>query len=242
MATSKPLPALPRLAIGATTLSVGARAHRSRLIRHILSQTQEPGVESRRDGWAYVLEEVLDDLGDATVRGEWFSGVKQRRVLKRARLEKKAHAEKKDTESERKTTEKSKDKKEGSATSTVIKATEVVNPAAAAQSPVDILKDIRSLASNRVLPESTGSPPSYLVLCVAPHGSRTPLPAEDSGFDIVPANIGCSFFTGTYSLHVTDSDELTTTVLYGLREWEGKQPSIPLTLPANGIWPPQSRP
>lgn len=235
MATaSKPLPAIPKLAIGATTLSVGARAHRSRLIRHILSQTQEPGVESRRDGWAYVLEEVLDDLGDAIARGAWFSGVKQRRALKRARLEKKAQEEKKDAESKRKTAEKSKDKKDASATSTVIEAVEVVKPAAASQSPVDILKDIRSLASNRVLPESTGSPPSYLVLCVAPHGSRPPLPAEDSGFDVVPANIGCSFSAGTYSLHVTDWDELTTTVLYGLREWEGKQPSIPLTLPANG--------
>jgi hypothetical protein len=52
---------------------------------------------------------------------------------------------------------------------------------------------------------------------------------------MVPANIGSSFSTGTYLLHVTDSDELTTTILYGLREWEGKQPSIPLTLPANGI-------
>lgn len=235
MVTSKPLPAIPTLAMSATTLSVGARAHRSRLIRHILSQTQEPGVESRQDGWAYVLEEVLDDLGDAIARGEWISGVKQRRALKRARLEKKAQAEKKDAESEKKTTEKSKDKKEGSATSTVTEAAEVVKPAAATQSPVDILKDIRSLASNRMLTESTGSPPSYLVLCVAPHGSRTPLPAEDSGFDVVPANIGCSFSTGTYSLHVTDSDELTTTVLYGLREWEGKQPSIHLTLPADGI-------
>lgn len=113
MAISKPLPAIPKLAIGATTLSVGARAHRSRLIRHILSQTQEPGIESRRDGWAYVLEEVLDDLGDAMARGEWFSGVKQRRALKRTHLEKKAQAVKKDAESKRKTTaEKSKDKKE----------------------------------------------------------------------------------------------------------------------------------
>jgi hypothetical protein len=59
-----------------------------------------PGARRQKQaGWAYLLEEVLDDLGDATARGEWFSGVKQRRALKRARLEKKAQVEKKDAES-----------------------------------------------------------------------------------------------------------------------------------------------
>ncbi|KAG6810670.1 hypothetical protein H0H92_010818 [Tricholoma furcatifolium] len=61
------------------------------------------------------------------------------------------------------------------------------------------------------LPSSLPAAGKRLFLCVAPPDSRVPLPFEDSGFDIVPSNIGCSFKAGEYAVH--DSD--VPTVLYG---------------------------
>jgi 1-phosphatidylinositol-3-phosphate 5-kinase len=52
------------------------------------------------------------------------------------------------------------------------------------------------------------------VLCLAPLGSTLPVPAEDSGFALIPANTGCMFTPSVYALETADS------VLYGLREWD----------------------
>jgi 1-phosphatidylinositol-3-phosphate 5-kinase len=49
---------------------------------------------------------------------------------------------------------------------------------------------------------------------VTPLGSRVPVPAEDSGFDLIPANIGCTFVPGTFSLQDTEN-----TILYGSSQW-----------------------
>ncbi|KAJ7330371.1 hypothetical protein DFH08DRAFT_1084167 [Mycena albidolilacea] len=56
--------------------------------------------------------------------------------------------------------------------------------------------------------------PKHLVLCLAPLGSALPVPAEDSGFTLIPANVGCAFTPSVYALETADS------VLYGLREWD----------------------
>lgn len=69
------------------------------------------------------------------------------------------------------------------------------------------------------LPTPSAKPPTplHLLLCVSSHGYRRPIPLEDSGFDIIPANIGCSFASGVYTLQNDDGSN----ILFGLHEWEG---------------------
>ena len=78
------------------------------------------------------------------------------------------------------------------------------------ESPEEHLKKLRLLIAR------SGPPPTelrggHLVLCVSPY--QGPIPSEDSGFDVVPANIGCTFSEGSFSLQQDDSD---ATLLYGL--------------------------
>ena len=76
--------------------------------------------------------------------------------------------------------------------------------------PEPPLDKLRSLAA-RPAPPRDEQRIGHLVLCVAPHGSPIPLPEEDSGFDLLPANIGCVFLPGSFALQSADG-----TVLYGL--------------------------
>lgn len=78
MQDQKPLPQLPEESLlGSGVLTVDARTHRGRLIRHFLTDVQNQDIESRRDGWAYVLEEVLDDFGRQLSQGDWMESLKQ---------------------------------------------------------------------------------------------------------------------------------------------------------------------
>ncbi|KAJ7330381.1 hypothetical protein DFH08DRAFT_786154 [Mycena albidolilacea] len=79
----------------------------------------------------------------------------------------------------------------------------------------DALMRIRALAARPTPPTPQGHlEPKHLVLCLAPLGSTLPVPAEDSGFALIPANVGCTFTPSVYALETEDS------VLYGLREWD----------------------
>ncbi|KAF8196934.1 hypothetical protein BJ912DRAFT_1079956 [Pholiota molesta] len=126
MADLKPLPALP-----SSLLSVEAQNHRACLIKHFLSEIHEHGIDSRRGGWLYVFEEVLDNLSQQFIRGDWLASIRD----------------------------------QGSTQSTTAPAT-----------------------------------------------------TEDSGFDVVPANIGCEFSPGTFALQEQGQDEMDGTVLYGLSD------------------------
>lgn len=78
--TKKPLPALPPA--NPATLSIEARAHRGRLVRHLLIGTSESSIQARLDGWVHAIEEALDDLSLCIARGEWLAGVRRRRESK----------------------------------------------------------------------------------------------------------------------------------------------------------------
>lgn len=80
MANNKPLPEPPALAIGPTTLSIEARLHRARLLRHLFEDIEEPGVKSKKDGWVYALEEALDELAGAVNSGGWMASLKEARA------------------------------------------------------------------------------------------------------------------------------------------------------------------
>lgn len=86
------------------------------------------------------------------------------------------------------------------------------------ESPDEPLKKLRLLIT-RSAPPLTEPRGGHLVLCLSPH--RAPIPTEGTGFDIIPANIGCNFSGGSFSLHQDESDG---TILYGLDGLGGNLP------------------
>lgn len=186
MADLKPLPALP-----SSLLSVEAQTHRASLIKHFLSDIHEHGIESRRGGWLYVFEEVLDELSQQFIRGDWLASIK------RTKEAHKSHNRPRDAQEQTK------------------EETRTEKPLPPKPEPP--LQQLRKLAA-RPVPPNREQRLGHLVLCVAPHGSRLPLPAEDSGFDVVPVNIGCEFSPGTFALQEQGHEELDGPVLYGLSD------------------------
>ncbi|KAJ7825987.1 hypothetical protein B0H14DRAFT_3874219 [Mycena olivaceomarginata] len=78
----------------------------------------------------------------------------------------------------------------------------------------DALTHLRALATRPAPPTPQGHrEPKHLVLCLVPLGSALPVPAEDCGFALIPANLGRTFTPSVYALETADS------VMYGLREW-----------------------
>ncbi|KAJ7078985.1 hypothetical protein C8R43DRAFT_910254 [Mycena crocata] len=192
--TPNPTPSAPTTPAvqNLTTLSIEARAHRGRFIRHILSDAElEDG-----EGWACALEDALDGMSDAVARGKWLAGVK------RGRRRRQIDAPRNSLPTLSRTH-----------TDTSGDAESVTFPA-----PPDALTQLRELAGQSILP-SRSPVPKHLLLCVAPLGSRiaAPLPSEDSGFSIVPANVGCVFTPSVFAFPESDAD--STSILYGLAEW-----------------------
>lgn len=211
----KPLPALPNPSPNPTlqsTLSLDARDHRGKLIRYFLADAtvseHEHGrghaVGGRQDpgGWAWVIEEALDGMGYALGREGWLGRVRRGNAVKRAKREALLTVSDRSRQEEKgKGKEKEKDKSDSQQNKPL------------PEEPVSPLKLLRTLAVRPARPPSDGKA-AHLVLCVAPHGSPTALPAEDSGFDIVPANSGCVFTPGSF---VLQSDG----VLFGLDDVDG---------------------
>ena len=194
MADQKPLPALPL-----ATLAVDAKRHRSQLVRHFMSETQDSGIEHRLEGWAVVLEDVLDEMGQNVVAEEWLTGFKTSRELQRGerrRRQAAAHEQRLKMATKAKGGAETAKRSDGSHESQHI--------------PEPIVKELPE-------PPPSGTRGKQLLLCVAPPGIRFPLPSEDGGFDIVPANIGCSFTAGTYTVQETGFPA----ILFGYKELAG---------------------
>ncbi|KAF7355623.1 hypothetical protein MSAN_01479600 [Mycena sanguinolenta] len=220
MAEHKPLPAIPVVPVATvhnlTTLSIDAREHRARFIRYILS---EAAVEDAEDSWAAALEDALDGLSEAVARGRWLAGVKRRRKAKPHSRQSTARS---DTDLSSSTTQSSScslsDDSGLSASSSAV---------AFPQSPtVDALRQIRALTTQPT-PPNPKPEPKHLLLCLAPLGSRIAIPNEDSGFDLIPANISCAFKPALFALPEDDSDEASS-ILYGLTEWDADVPDVKL--------------
>lgn len=212
---SKPLPAIPT-SLQATKLSVGAREHRGRFIRHILTEGQASSLEN----WACALEDSLDQLGDSIDRGGWLSGLKRARIAGKGKFNA-VKLQKPSAEDAKVDTGKGKGRLSvsGSFSSheqqdSMVSSTEEVDKVP------QILEQIRSLVSQPIIPSPTPTP-KHLLLCLKPLGSRIALPAEDSGFDLIPANVGCMFTAGTFVLPEGPEDAASH-FLCGFNEWDSE--------------------
>ncbi|KAK7007378.1 hypothetical protein R3P38DRAFT_3325358 [Favolaschia claudopus] len=219
MADHKPLPEIPIPPVvpvvatppNLTTLSVDAREHRARFIRHVLSEAE---VDDGEDLWKATLEDALDSLSDAVTRGRWLAGLKRGHVTRR-----------RDEEPQRSNLFLTRTDTMSSAASSLRSI--VSSPVAFPEDPtVEALRQIRDLASQPALPNPK-TESKHLLLCLAPLGSRIAVPNEDSGFDLIPANVGCVFKPSVYSLPEDDSDE-PSSILYGLAEWDADTPDVKL--------------
>lgn len=216
MSQHKPLPALPSSS-ALSTLSVESRNHRARLIRHFLVDIQEPGIEARRDGWACVLEEALDEMSEEMGRGDWLAAVKRGKQLKKdlgKSSSTKMSSETKPTKHIEASTKVTQDgsKHENAVDSQQNKGSgDIPTTLDEHTSP---FHQLLGLNARPPLPPGEQRP-GHLLLCLAPHGNRLPLPTEDRGFDIIPANIGCAFTPATFAVKKNEG-EMDGTVLYGL--------------------------
>ncbi|KAF7313499.1 hypothetical protein HMN09_00505800 [Mycena chlorophos] len=76
------------------------------------------------------------------------------------------------------------------------------------------IASLRSAITQPIVP--SGQPdPRHLLLCVS---RSMVLPSEDSGFDIVSANVGCLFRAGVFEFPV-DDNEAKQEILFGLEDW-----------------------
>ncbi|KAJ7052946.1 hypothetical protein C8F01DRAFT_1169335 [Mycena amicta] len=196
MPEPKPLPALPTNVttnLTLTTLSTDARDHRGRLIRALLSEEGMEGENGNGEMWASALEEALDGLSEGVARGRWLAGVKRARRRRRPREQP--------------------DIDVLSISSSIVSISTTSTSSSAAP---DVLASLRTAIAQPVGPNEL----RHLLLCVGTASSRTPaLPSEDSGFDLVAANVGCIFRTGVFELP-EDDNEARSAVLFGLDEWD----------------------
>ena len=139
------------------------------------------------------MEGALDHLSLQFNRGDWLSSIRRGRELKQRTLSSYAVTQADNEDQEDKPLP---------------------------ESPDELLKKLKLLIT-RSAPPNTERRAGHLVLCLSPH--RGPIPTEGTAFYIIPANTGCSFSGGSFSLHQDGSE---STVLYGLDGLRGNVPQI----------------
>ncbi|GLB42601.1 putative phosphatidylinositol-4-phosphate 5-Kinase [Lyophyllum shimeji] len=192
MADVKPLPALPPLA----ELSIDARQHRARLIRHFLSEIREHGIEYRREPWADALEVALDELGQCLSKDRWLDGVRRWRVQQwqtRKRVQEMIEREMRQ-QTASKPKKLTKPQEDGDS----------AKQGDSAENSVESSKELPPMPSAAPKPEG-----KHLLLCVAPLDRTRRI--EEGDYDAVSGNVVCTFMPGTYAFQ-------DATVLFGDKE------------------------
>jgi 1-phosphatidylinositol-3-phosphate 5-kinase len=223
MVDHKPLPSIPNSGAvtsnnGLTTLSIDARAHRSRLLHHFLSEIHEPGIESNHDTLVTVFEGVLDEMGTCISKGEWLAAFRKTREVNR-------HRRRNEKEKEAKTQPGAVVPKK------VVKTHSGSGSGASSDTSHELAQSAsdESRTSNGFTSSTSPQPlvEKQLLLCVAPFGSRISTPAEVNGFALIyherRGDIGCTFVPGKFFI----SDTENMTVLYGDKDWIGKLSLLP---------------
>jgi 1-phosphatidylinositol-3-phosphate 5-kinase len=213
MVNHKPLPEIPPPDINLTTLSVDARTHRSRLLSHFLSEIHEFGIETKRDVWVGVFEDVLDEMGTCLNEGRWLAEFRKTKEGRRER--RRAEREAKMQHEAVKPKKLVKSQSAGSGTGTG--ASEATHEHKLSSTNSSDESRTTTSGSTKLVAKPTlvqAPEEKRLLLCVAPLGSR---PTEDSGFALVNHDIpvGCTFVPGLFTFP-------GATVLYGNSEWTSK--------------------
>ncbi|CAK5276344.1 unnamed protein product [Mycena citricolor] len=229
------------------TLSVEARAHRGRFVRHILSDADSecdlgPSTDAAtKEEWAVVLEHVLESLGKAVDRGGWLTRVR----LKRLRRKGVGLSDGEHREPPRPV----RSNTMSSIGSVMTQTQTLFNPlsgslgsllsdlGASVVFPVDTtdqsLHQIRDLANAHALfrPHAVVAPDASPVVGGTPGQCDVALPGEDSGFELIPANVACVSTDAvlTISGEAADGvDDGASGILYGLTEWDSSHPGLQL--------------
>ena len=209
MADQKPLPALPT-GPNLTILSIESRHHRKHLIRHLLTDLNEPAIERRQDKWLSVFEDVLDDLGQCMSGGRWIDAIGNGKALKKKLTLPVGGTLRGSPEDVR---------EEGGRSKDSIRLPEGPKTTLAS------LKLLCSMTSRPSPPLSMEPTSSHLLLCLTPYPTRNP--HQDNEFKVVPPDIGCTFSVGTFALHEPKEEEDEVgTILCGLDGLEGKHLNI----------------
>jgi 1-phosphatidylinositol-3-phosphate 5-kinase len=221
----KPLPSIPRRAEVSqtlTNLTIEGREHLGRLILSALAEEDQPFLsDGGRESWAYALESALDVLSDNLARGGWLAGLKRARMARKAKrvdVSKKSGVNnvKKELEDAGKSSGKEKGGISEGAPLRHDKELPKKPSSLATEQQADAsdlaLQQILDLAARPAIPTPKPSA-KHLLLCLLP------VQTEDSGFDLVPHDMGCTFSPGLFPL--PDSDKAETGILFGLDEWDG---------------------
>lgn len=216
MVDHKPLPELPSTSKtpNLARLSIQAQKHRERFIRFVLSELNDAWIDNNLEEWTRVLEDALDDLASSMSQGRWLTGIKKYKALKEKQSKKKRKLDKKvdltaNSTGPRKSTGADGIFDNGSKKSEI----------QISSSNSERLERLRQIVAEPDVPSRT--PKSrHLLLCLAPLGSRVALPDEDSGFNLVPSTLGCSFRNSVFVL--PEGGEEMDVILYGLHEWNSE--------------------
>lgn len=220
MATHKPLPALPPPPL--TTLSIDARAHRARLIRHLLSELPDPVIQARHEGWAFAIEEALDALSSSLAHNDWLAGIRRRRESNhRVKLDTALAERTPKPETKKLQDTAPKESRTQSPPPVIAPQPQIVDDVTTSRTRTqEVLHQLRAYVSRTNVP-TTEQQGFHILLCLAPHGARVHFPGEDHGLSEIPANIGCAFVPSKFLLP-PDVDQIETAVLYGMQEWNGQ--------------------
>ena len=197
MEETKPLPDLPPHTNSAT-LSTDARNHRTRFIRHILSELDDPVIDRRLNDWTRVIESALDDLGQYVAREDWLVGFRRRKETARQ------HGQGDHLARDRPLL---KGKTDAASTS---RTPSESSPGSEHDEKTHVLAQMQKFSSLPDLP-SPNPVINHLVLCAAPYGTHVSGVAEPAG------GLRCIF---TPSLFSDGNAPPSATVLYGWDGWE----------------------
>jgi len=231
--SQKPLPDIPETA-QLTNLSVEARAHLFKFVRHALSEDVHPSFSgAQQEAWAMILANACIELSDCVANEEWLLGARKSRKDAPKVSPNDTKAKEKGNVGSAKGTNARGSKVQAQVESSEAQGQEETQSRTSSRSartghitdnPNLALNQLRALVSQ---PRSSSSPSSasHLLLSVAPFGCQTP--TEDSGFDIVPVNPGCTFKADVFTLPDANFEALGVhkVIICGLDEWGGWYPS-----------------
>ena len=191
------LPKLPPHTNSAT-LSTDARNHRTRFIRHILSELDDPAIDRRINDWTRAIENALDDLGQHVTHGDWLAGFRRRKETARQHCQLQGDLARDRPLLKGKT----------DAASALWTGSET-SPGSEHDEKTHILDQMLKFSSLPDLP-SPNPVINHLVLCVAPYGTHLSGVAEAGG-------LRCIFTPSVFS---DGNAPPSATVLYGWDGWE----------------------